>query len=407
MACGCGYRKRLREDREVRRVSRTHYLDYCATTPPDPRTLGAFERACRADWANPSSAHACGIAAGERLEGYRSIAAEAFARPAEGVSFCSSGSEALHAGLWGLAVRYPDAGFVTSGVEHSALRAPLRMLRSLGRTVRECPVDGDGRIDPDGLRKLLRGRRPSSAGSPGTILAYSPVHHETGAVQDARALWEVAREEGAVVFMDAVQTAPRLPASVWSSYAHLFAVSAHKLCAPKGSALLWKEPTIRLRPFRYGGGQEGGLFPGTENVPGVAAFAEAARIAAAELSNELRVLAALELDFFTACEQRGVPLEMESPAEHAAGIFCVSLPWVEDMEAFMTDLARRGICASRFSACTDRIDGPSRALLAMGRSPERARSSIRIGLGRFSVREDVTALARALEESFADTRGPS
>ncbi|MFA6506875.1 MAG: aminotransferase class V-fold PLP-dependent enzyme [Treponemataceae bacterium] len=408
MACGCGYRKRLREDRDVRRAIKTHYLDYCATTPSDPRTLGAFERACRANWANPSSAHACGIAAAERLDEYRLIVAKAFASSADGLSFCASGSEALHAGIWGLAARYPKLRFVTTATEHSSVRAPLRLLRSLGRDVRECRVDGDGRIDPDHLRGLIRAPDIDSETKniPRTVLIYSPVNHETGTVQNVRVIWNTLIEADALAFIDAVQTAPRLQAADWAPYAHLFAVSAHKLYAPKGSACLWKAPELKLRPFRYGGGQENGLFPGTENVPGIAAFAEAAKILAENLKNERMMMNALERDFFTACEQRGVPVEKESAGDHAPGVFCLSFPWISDMEEFMTGLARKGVCVSRFSACSDRADGPSKTLLAMGRTKERAKRSLRIGLGRFSAREDVIALARSLEDSFKTATSP-
>jgi cysteine desulfurase len=224
------------------------------------------------------------------------------------------------------------------------------------------------------------------------------VNHETGAVQDTAALFALARRRGAVVLMDAVQTAPRLSPSRWAPYADLVAISAHKLHCPKGSALLWRRTGLRLRPFRFGGGQEDGLFPGTENVPGIAAFAEGARLLASSLADESVVLGSLEKDFFGLCGKRGLEIVKVSPEDHIPGVFCVSLPWANDMEALMTGLARAGLCLSRFSACSDRMDGPSRVLLAMGRTPEEASCSLRIGLGRFSVREDLAALAAGLEE---------
>lgn len=408
MACGCGYRKRLREDREVRRVQKTHYLDNCATTMPDPRTLGAFERACRSDWANPSSPHAAGLAASERLEGYREAIGKAFACGSAGIAFCASGSEALHAGLWGLALRYPALRFVTTPLEHAAVRSPLWMLRALGREVRDCPVDGNGRIVREELASLLAAGGGLERAAPeklqAAVLVYSPVNHETGNVQDVAAIRKAAAEAGALVFLDAVQTAPRLPASSWAPFCDLFAVSAHKLHAPKGSALLWAAPSLRLHAFRFGGSQEGGRFPGTENVPGIAAFAEAARLLPGALAEERLRLAALEKDFYDLCGKRGIPLERESAADHAPGVFCVSFPWISDMEEFMTSLARRGICASRFSACSDRVDGASAALRAMGRSEVRSRTSLRIGLGRFSAREDLAALAGALEDARSYSR---
>lgn len=390
MACPCGYRKRLREDRAVSRAPKVRYLDYCATAPVDPRVLGAWERACRGAWGNPSSAHARGIAAAELLDGSRAAIGAALGLESAGIAFCASGSEALHAALWGLAARDPALRFATTPIEHAALRAPLRLLRGMGRSVVECPVGPDGRVELDRLDALLSGGR--------SVFCYSPVNHETGAVQDAAALYAVARARGALVLMDAVQAAPRLRPELWAPYADMTALSAHKLCCPKGSAFLWKRPGIRLRPFRFGGVQEGGLFPGTENAGGVAAFAEGARLLAAELPEEAAALGALEKDFFGLCGKRGVELVRESPEDHAPGVFCVSLPWASDMDALMTGLARAGFCLSRFSACADRIDGASRILKAMGRSDEAASRSLRIGIGRFTVRDDLAALAGELEE---------
>ncbi len=398
MACNCGFRKRLRDDvlRSQAERSRLHaermvYLDYCATTPPDPRTLGAMDRACRVFWANPSSPHTCGNQSDDLLHDARAALAGAFACDAGGIHFCSSGTDALHAALWGFALRYSEAAFITTAMEHASLKAPLRLLRSMKRTVLVCPVDADGAIDQTELATLLRSH-------PGALLAYSVVNHESGTVQDARGLWKLAKEEGAFVLMDAVQGAGRLSAAEWSGYADAFAVSSHKIYAPKGSGFLWKRPGWRLARTRFGGSQENGVFPGTENVPGIAAFAEAAGLLVADIKAENQVLLALEKDFFALAEKRGLPLLPESPVKHAPGVFCFSMNWANSMEDVLLRLNRRNICISRFSACSSGVDGPSRVLVAMGRPLERATRSLRMGLGRWSKRDDIYALLQGLEE---------
>ncbi|OHE59867.1 MAG: hypothetical protein A2Y36_04880 [Treponema sp. GWA1_62_8] len=399
MACDCGFRKKMRDDRRRVPAGRTVYLDYCATTPVDPRTLGAFERACRIDWANPSSPHSRGLAASDLVEEGRKKIADAFGLEASGLLFCSSASEALHAAIWGLAARDKDLGFVTTGVEHASVRAPLRMLRSLGRSVAECPVDGTGAIDGNALAGLLKN-------APRSIFVYSPANHETGRIQDAARIFETARGAGALVLMDAAQAAPRLPPSTWAPFADLVAIGSHKLYAPKGCGLLWKRKSLRLARFRRGGTQEGGLFPGTENVPGIAAFAEAAKLLQGSIAEESRMLRVLEKDFLRDLGLKSVPFIEESHEEHAAGVFCLSFPWISDMEAFMLELARLGICVSRFSACSSRVDGPSRVLAAMGVDPIRSSRSMRIGIGRFTVREDLFALSRALRRLAGEPTSP-
>lgn len=391
MLCDCAFRRRLRSEGLTRLPARLHYLDYCATTPVDRRAVAAFERSCLSAWGNPSSPHPAGGAAADRLEDDRATVARTFGVASDGLRFCSSGSEALHAALQGYASRHPRAAFVSTAVEHAALRAPLRMLRSLGREVVDCPPAADGGLDLEALDRLLAAR-------PGACLAYAAVHHETGALRDCREIADLARRRGAFVLMDAVQAAGRLDPGLWAPHADAFAVSAHKLCAPKGSAALWLRPPARLARFRFGGGQEGGSFPGTENAPGIAAFAEACRVLGERGGEDAVAAAALEKDFLRDAASRGLEFRIESPAVRAPGILCVSLPWAGDMEALLLDLARRNVCVSRFSACGGRVAGPSRALLALGAGRERAERSLRISWGRFTVREDLLVLGKALRE---------
>ena len=141
-----------------------------------------------------------------------------------------------------------------------------------------------------------------------------------------------------------------------------------------------------------------GLFPGTENTPGIAAFSEAVSILEAELEKEQEVLSALSRDFLLLLEKSGIPYQLESPELRVPGVMCISFPWVDDMERFLYTLSEHQICVSRFSACSNNIDGPSRILLAMGRPMKRACASVRISLGRWSKREDIFRFIRAVQE---------
>ena len=399
MACRCELRRRIKDAAVPFVPERTVYLDYNATAPTDPRVLGAFERACRRSWGNPSSLHSAGSAAWTEIEALREAASDFFSTAPEGFHFCSNGTEALSALSFGLAARRRNAVFFTTEVDHQAVRHPLF---HLGRRTPAAPagfaggtgilpVDSSGRIDPESVTDVCSGIKEP-------VLIYSPVNHETGAVQPVEQLYRKASSCGAVVILDAVQAAARLAPSDWTQYCDAFCISGHKICAPKGTALLWKKPELRLSPLRYGGSQEAGLFPGTENIPGAAALAEALRILKREQPDELRMLTALSRDGLAVLERSAPPFTAETPENAAPGVICISLDTAEDMERIIFGLNKRSICLSRFSACTERISGPSRTLLAMGRPLHRAERSIRISLGRWSRRDDFFRLSRALNE---------
>ncbi|MBI9109433.1 MAG: aminotransferase class V-fold PLP-dependent enzyme [Spirochaetales bacterium] len=399
MPCKCELRRKIKSAAVPWIPERTVYLDYNATTPVDPRVIGAFERACRKTWGNPSSLHSAGTAGWNELEILYDSASSFFGTDAEGFHLCSSGTDALSAAIYGTAGREKDITFITSAAEHQAVRHPLFHLarRSPAAPSGFCggvvslPVDEDGKIDLQKLKDALRGRKK-------TAVVISPVNHETGAQQPIREIAETARSAGAIVILDAVQAAARLSPEEWAPYCDIFCISGHKLYAPKGTALLWRSPGIRLRPLRFGGAQEGGLFPGTENTAGGAALSEALKLMKSEQKDELRMLKTLQRDGLNILEKAGICFTIESPEDSVAGILCISLKPQVAMQDLIFSLNSLNICISRFSACSDRIDGRSRILDAMGRPALRSANSIRISCGRWSRRDDFHKLAAALKK---------
>lgn len=384
MACQCAYGRRLYRELQARTPASTVYLDCAATTPVDPRVLGVYERACRSFWANPSSLHAVGVAAGEALERQRSTVGAYFGVEPEGVHFCSSASEALFGGLAGLTSGSRRPRIAASVADHPAV---TRNAERLGQAVL-LPVDEEGRLDPSEVERARA-----------DVLVYSPVNHETGAVQDAAALYAAAKRCGTTVFIDAAQAAGRLEPRSWAPFCDLFCISGHKLYCVRGTAALWRRRGLKLAPHREGGGQEGGLFPGTVDGPGAAALAEALTLLGREGAEERRAAAVLVEELYRRLSAAGVPHRREAPASAAPGMTNLSFPGLRSMEGFLLHLHRAGICVSRFSACADSISGPSAILTAMGRPPARARTSLRIALGRFSRREDILRFAAAAREA--------
>jgi cysteine desulfurase len=384
MACRCAYAQRLTREFEDRSPPSTVYLDCAATTPVDPRVLGVYERSCRARWANPASLHAAGIAAAEALERSRAAAASYFGVNPQGVLFCASATEALFAGMRGLVADRKRTRIAFSAVEHPAV---TRNAVRLGQPV-VLPVDAAGRIDPLDVQRARA-----------ELLVYSPVNHETGAVQDTAALFAAARRIGAIVFLDGAQAAAPLAPRAWAPHCDLFCMAGHKLHSVRGTALLWRRRGLELAPYRDGGGQEEGLFPGTVDGPGAAALAEALAILGREGAAERRAASVLVEELYRLLAAAGVPFEKEAPPGAAPGMTNLSFPQAPGMEAFLLHLHRAGICVSRFSACADSVSGPSAILTAMGRPPARARSSLRVALGRYSRREDILRFVAAAAEA--------
>jgi cysteine desulfurase len=397
MSCNCPFRRTLISSDITFEPKRTVYLDYNATTPVDFRVLSAFEDACRLYWGNPSSLHSAGTTAWEKLGSFKKTIGDRFLCDPSGIKFCSSGSEAIHAALWGILSRNKNISLITTKIEHTAILHPARHIAASGRQVFFCPVDENGQIIPDELNSLL-------LKNPGALVTLSPVNHETGSWQPVQEIYKAVKLYDGLLFLDAVQAAARLKPDTWAPFCDIFCCSAHKLYAPKGTALLWTKQGLRLRPCRFGGHQEDSIFPGTENIPGIAAFAHAVELLVNNFEEEQRHLAIMKKEGTKILLDNLPEIIIESPETSVPCVLCVSLPWIEDMESLLFNLHESGICISRFSACSDRVTGPSKVLLSMHRPAQRAARSLRIALGRWSKRDDFFRLVKVLKTSLPDPK---
>jgi cysteine desulfurase len=389
LACSCKFRKRIIESDFYFDPKKTIYLDYNATTPVDPRVLGAFESACRNMWGNPSSLHIAGTSAWEKLDAFRTNISDYFKCTKDEIHFCSSGSEAIHAMICGMLMRNKKMQLVTSNIEHSAVTNLARHLRFQGRKVVFLKVDENGKIDMNELEEKIKGTE--------SLVVISPVNHETGGTQNVQEIYKVVKSHESFLFLDAVQAAGRMPPEKWSPFCDAFAVSGHKIYSPKGTAFFWIKKGIRLSIFRAGGHQENGMFPGTENIPGIASFSSAVDIMKKEFTQEEQRLKILSSEGLNILTKNFPEIILESPEDRVPGVLSISLPWVNNMEEYIFHLNKNNICLSRFSACSGRITGPSNILLAMNRPMERASNSLRISFGRWSKRDDFFYLVNAMK----------
>ena len=367
-----------------------HYLDNSATTRVCAEAAQAALDAMLENYGNPSSTYTKGREAKKLLDRSRKLVAGALGCEASELVFTSCGSEsdnwALLAGAESM--RRRGTHVITSLVEHDAVRKSAEELERRGFDVTYLRPDRSGAIDPEALRAALR---------PDTVLvSLMLVNNETGAVTDIAAVSRILKEagSGALLHTDAVQGFMKLDFTPKSLGADLVSISGHKIHAPKGVGALYIRRGLRLRPFILGGAQEDGRRAGTEAMPQIAAFGEAARIAKAGLSENIAHMRALK-ESTCAGLREAIP-ELHVLDTAAPHILSVSLPGFRS-EVLMNFLEAREIYISRSSAC--KKGARSHVLEAVGMEPRLLDGALRIGFSRFSTHEDAAALTDALREA--------
>lgn len=344
------------------------YLDYQATTPLAPEALAAMAPWMTENFANPHSAHAAGRKAKAAVEVAREQVAGLM--PAGGtVSFTSGATEALN---W--AIKGTTGGIVTIATEHAAVLDTVAAEARRGRDVTVLPVGPEGLVDLNAARAAI---------GPGTgLVAGMLVNNEIGVIQPVEALAELAKAAGALMLTDAVQGFGRvaIPDGV-----DLVAVSAHKIHGPKGVGALWVRDGVALEPLLHGGGQEQGGRSGTLSPALCAGFGAAAAMAKQRFGADRAHAAQLFRAGFQALGSAGWALN-GSKDERYPGNLNLHYPGL-DVARLMSEL--RGIAFSAGSACASGSGRPSHVLQALGLSDAEARSSIRLGFGRYTTEEDL------------------
>jgi cysteine desulfurase len=378
------------------------YLDHTATTPLDPKVLEAMIPYFSLHFGNASSIHSYGREGKEALERARgTIALLLGADPGE-VFFTSGGTEADNFALRGVAAAAAGTrrGIVTSQAEHHAILEPCEDLAHAGIPVIVLPVNRRGSVDIGALSAAVDAKT--------LLVSLMHANNEVGTISPIREIAGVAHAAGALFHTDAVQTAGRIPINVREADVDLLTLSAHKMYGPKGIGALFVKRGTPIQPILSGGGQERGKRPGTENVPLAVGFAEAFRLAVAEMDAEsarLRLLRdALEgllRARFPALLVNGDP---ENRLPHILNISFDSTRLPLEGEMLVVNMDLRGVAVTSGSACTSGSMQPSHVLLAMGRDPATARATIRFSFGKSNSEEDVQKVVGHLEAVIAMMR---
>lgn len=349
------------------------YLDHNATTPVRDEVAGAIARALCDLPGNASSAHAEGRAARAALEEARErVAAALGASPAELV-FTSGATESNNLALHGVARAARGRHLVTSTAEHPSVEEPLAALEADGFRVTRVAVDRDGRLDPEAVAAAIE---PDTA-----LVSILWANNETGVVQPIEAIAARVAARGVPLHVDATQAIGRLPVRVDRLPVALVSASAHKFNGPKGVGLLVVRGDRTLAPWLRGGSQERGRRGGTSNVPGAVGLALACELAVRELEARVARTSALR-DRLASGIAAAVPrVRCNGRVEHV-------LPNTLSVEfedapgdVLLEALDLEGVAVSAGAACASGSVHPSRTLLAMGRTPEQARASLRFSVG--------------------------
>jgi cysteine desulfurase len=383
------------------------YLDHSATTPVDSRVANAMAHCVTEVFGNPSSVHGFGQQARAAVDrARREVAALVNARPNE-IIFTSGGTEANNLAIRGLCHPAPATGrhVITSSIEHPSVRGVCTALEHDGWEVTRLPVYENGIVRIEDVREALR---------PDTVLVTIMLaNNEIGTVQPVAEIGALVRERRAsgqkhlFLHTDAVQAAGRLAVNVEELGCDLLTTSAHKLYAPKGVGALYARRGVRLMAQNVGGHQERERRAGTENVPGIVAFGEAAKIAREELLQRTAHDAALRDRFERKILELIPDVVMNGDrARRLPHLSNISFRYIEG-EGLLINLDLQGVAVSTGSACSSGTLEPSPVIRALGVDDEIARGSIRFSFGKDNTDQDVDYTVAVLVQAVERLRALS
>ncbi len=376
------------------------YMDNHATTQVDPRVLEAMLPFFTEKFGNAASRnHEFGWKAEEAVEMARGQVARLIHASPREIIFTSGATESVNLALKGVVEAHRSAGnhIVTQATEHKAVLDVSKRLEKFGCEVTYLPVDRDGLVDPETVRRAI---------TPKTILvSIMHANNEIGVIEPIEQIGRIAKNKKILFHVDGAQSVGKIPVDVERLGIDLLSISAHKIYGPKGVGALYvrrKAPRVELAPIIDGGGHERGLRSGTLNVPGIVGLGKACDICQKEMAEEgerLRRLRDTLKDLIT--ERLDDTFVNGSMTCRLPNNLNLSFAGVEG-DALLMGI--NDVAVSSGSACTSATLEPSHVLRALGVSEDLAHSSIRFGLGRFNTEEEVRYVADRVTETVKRLR---
>jgi cysteine desulfurase len=362
------------------------YMDHHATTPVDPRVLGAMLPYFNENFGNAASIdHEYGAEASRAVETARQQIARLINAKLEEIIFTSGATEADNLAILGVAEKYAKRGkhIITSVTEHKAVLDACKYLEHKGWQITYLPVDQCGLVDPDDVCRAIR---------PQTILiSIMAANNEIGTLAPLVEIGRIAREHEIIFHTDAAQAVGHIPVDVEAMNIDLLSMSAHKIYGPKGIGALYVKkriPRIRVSPIIFGGGHERGMRSGTLNVPGIVGFGTALEIARQEMKNENQRLRKLQDRLWGKLQGSIDNVQLNGhPTQRLPHNLSIAIPGIESRSILVQ--LKHDVALSTGSACTTAEVAPSHVILALGYGEKRAHCSVRFGLGRENTEADV------------------
>ena len=376
------------------------YMDNHATTPTDPRVLEEMLPYFMEKFGNAASRnHSFGWAAEEGVETARERIAKLVGATTKEIIFTSGATESDNLAIKGVAEMYREKGnhIITAVTEHKAVLDTCKRLEKYGYRVTYLPVQKDGLIDLDDLKRAMDDKT--------ILVTIMYANNEIGVLQPVTEIGKLCHERGVLFHTDATQAVGKVPVDVIKQNIDLASISAHKMYGPKGVGALYvrrKNPRVQVSAIIDGGGHERGMRSGTLNVPGIVGLGKACAIAQEELPHESCRLAGLRNRLRDRIMGRLDEVYINGSTEHRLpGNLNISFAYVEGESLLM---GINDIAVSSGSACTSATLEPSYVLKALGTGDDLAHSSIRFGIGRFNTEGEVDYVADRVIETVERLR---
>jgi cysteine desulfurase len=372
------------------------YLDYNATTPIDSAVRDAMLPYVSEHFGNPSSTHVYGKTAHETVDQARRDVANLLGAKPDEIIFTSGGTEASNHALKGVVFAKlrgwfgrwaKGAHIITSSIEHPATVQPCEFLKRLGCAITVVPVDRQGLVDPDDVRKAItRGT---------TLISIMHANNEVGTLQPIREIARIAHERGVLVHTDAAQSVGKVNVNVDDLGVHLLSLAGHKVYAPKGVGVLYVRKGVSLESLLHGAGHEGGRRAGTENVPYLVGLGTACMLARKSMPQTPQRLQHLRDRLW---ERLRAGLGERVVLNGHATLRLPNTLNVNFVGCVGADLlhATPEIAASTGSACHEGRVDQSPVLCAMGVPPELGKGAVRLSVGRFTTEDEIDRAAEVL-----------
>ena len=372
------------------------YLDNNATTPMDDRVIEVMTKVMRESYGNPSSVYQVGQKGKKIIEESREMISGLLGLKSREIVFTSGGTESNNMAIRGVARCLKKKGMhlITSAIEHSSVLNTFKDMESLGWEVTYLGVDEKGKVNTEELRRSIKDET--------VLISIMHSNNEIGTFQPITEIGKIAKEKNIIFHVDGVQSVGKI--KIDFENIDLFSFAAHKFYGPKGIGALYVKSGVKIEKLITGGHQERNRRAGTENVAGVCGMAKSLEITLenlyVEMEKEKKLRDYMEKKILESIDKVTINGDMSNRLSNTSSISFENV----EAESLLLALDMKGIAVSAGSACASSTLSPSHVLEAIGFNISKAKSTLRISLGRFTQKEEIDYFVEILEMAVGNER---